>query len=226
MPGLTYLRMICEQLPDVEVIKAFNNPLAFLEERHLLEYDLCILDIEMQGLNGLDVARLLDGKLVIFTTAHKGYAAEAFDIEAVDYICKPIYKERLEKAILKALNILRNSTKDKQFVQLNTDKGKTLLFFNRILLIVTSPVDKRDKLVFLENEQDLLVKNITLEQLLHILPEDKFCRINKKEIIAFKAVKFFTHDEITTTILTKEGKEKLVTLSNTYKNKFINKTTG
>lgn len=224
MPGLTYLRMICEQVSYVEVVKAFNNPLVFIEEQKLLDYDLCILDIEMQGLNGLDVARLLENKLVIFTTAHKEYAAEAFDIDAVDYICKPIYKERLEKAISKAINIINSTENEKLFIQLNTDRGKTLLFFDRILLITTASDEKRDKLVFLDNDQILLLKNISLEQLLLSLPKVKFCRINKREIIAFKAVKFFTHDEIVTTILTKEGKAKVVTLSSTYKNNFIEQT--
>lgn len=224
MPGLTYLRMICEQVSYVEVVKAFNNPLVFIEEQKLLDYDLCILDIEMQGLNGLDVARLLENKLVIFTTAHKEYAAEAFDIDAVDYICKPIYKERLEKAISKAINIINSTENEKLFIQLNTDRGKTLLFFDRILLITTASDEKRDKLVFLDNDQILLLKNISLEQLLLSLPKVKFCRINKREIIAFKAVKFFTHDEIVTTILTKEGKAKVVTLSSTYKSNFIEQT--
>ena len=84
LPGLTYLKMICEQVPGVEVVRAFNDPLKFIAESEQLDFDLCILDIEMPQMSGLEVARLLAGKPVIFTTAYKEYAAEAFDLNAID----------------------------------------------------------------------------------------------------------------------------------------------
>ena len=84
--------MLCEQLPELEVVKAFNNPEVFLSELPNLDFDLCILDIEMPQMNGMQVANLLNGKAVIFTTAYKEYAAEAFDLDAVDYVSKPIKK--------------------------------------------------------------------------------------------------------------------------------------
>ena len=103
MPGLTYLKMLCEQIPELEIIKSFDNPKKLLEATQELDFDLIISDIEMPGIDGLSLANLLQNKLVIFTTAYKDYAAEAFDIDAVDYITKPVTKERLQKAIVKAL---------------------------------------------------------------------------------------------------------------------------
>jgi two-component SAPR family response regulator len=120
--GLTYLKMLCEQIPEVDVVKAFNHPEVFLAEVPKLEFDLCILDIEMPGMNGLQIANLLNGKPVIFTTAYKEYAAEAFDLNAVDYVRKPVKKERLQQALLKAENRILNKNQDKQFIQLNTAK--------------------------------------------------------------------------------------------------------
>src|SRR5690606_6558733 len=75
LPGLAYLKMLCEQIPQLEVVKAFNHPQSFLEELPALEFDLCILDVQMPGMNGLQVANLLQGKPVIFATAYKDYAA-------------------------------------------------------------------------------------------------------------------------------------------------------
>jgi len=97
LPGLTYLKMLCEQLPELEVVKAFNNPKLFLAEVPNVDFDLCILDIEMPEMNGLQVANLLNGKPVIFTTAYKEYASEAFDINAIDYVSKPIKKNDYNK---------------------------------------------------------------------------------------------------------------------------------
>lgn len=78
--------MLCEQIPELEIVKAFNNPSTFLKELPNLEFDLCIMDIEMPDMNGLQVANLLNGKPVIFTTAYKEYAAEAYDLDAIDYV--------------------------------------------------------------------------------------------------------------------------------------------
>jgi DNA-binding LytR/AlgR family response regulator len=224
IPGLTYLRMMCEQIPHVEVVKAFNDPLKLVEEAGQLDFDLCILDIEMPQLSGLQVAQLLRGKPVIFTTAYKEHAAEAYDLEAIDYIRKPVQKERLEKALQKAADLLSLAKSEKQFVQLNTNKGKTLLYFNQISLITTAERDKRDKLVILENREELVLKNISFEQILSFLPSEDFCRVNKKDILALKVVKFFTHDEIITTMHDLTGNEWKFTLGDHYRKEFIQKT--
>ena len=88
LPGLTYLKMLCEQIIDIEVVKTFNDPVLLLNEQSFLDYDFCIMDIEMPSMNGLQVANLLNGKPVIFTTAYKEYAVEAFDLNAIDYVQK------------------------------------------------------------------------------------------------------------------------------------------
>lgn len=98
--GLRYLKMLCEQIPEIEVVKSFDNPEKLLKEAADLDFDLCILDIEMPGINGLSVANLLNDKPVIFTTAYKDFAVEAFELDAIDYITKPVKKERLQKRLI------------------------------------------------------------------------------------------------------------------------------
>jgi two-component system LytT family response regulator len=218
LPGLTYLRMLCEQIPDVEIVRAFNDPLKFVEESKKTEFDFCILDIEMPGLSGLEVAQLLKGKPVIFTSAYKEYAAEAFDIDAIDYIRKPIEKNRLEKAIQKVTSHLNDLAPEKEFVHLNTNKGKALLVFNQIVQITNSASDKRDKLAVLKNGEEIVLKNISFEQLLSLLPAREFCRINKKDVIALKAVKFYSHNEVS--IGVRNGETNLA-LSDNFKKEFI-----
>ena len=68
--GLKYLKMLCEQIDDIEVVKAFVDPELFINELDNLEFDFCILDIEMPKINGLQVANLLQNKLssIIFDT--------------------------------------------------------------------------------------------------------------------------------------------------------------
>ncbi len=68
--------------------------------------DVVFLDIQMPGLDGLDLARLLTGfarpPLVVFVTAHEDFAVQAFDLEAVDYVLKPVRRERLAEAVRRA----------------------------------------------------------------------------------------------------------------------------
>ena len=223
LPGLAYLKILCEQLPELEVVKAFNSPLVFLSEIPKLNFDLCILDIEMPEMSGLQIAPLLNGKPVIFTTAYKEYAAEAFDLDAVDYIRKPIKKERLHQAILKAKSRLNSQVNEKQFVQLNTDKGKALIFFDQLAYIKTSDSDSRDKTAHLFDRNVFTLKNISFEKLQELLPKSTFCQINKKELIALKAVKVFSFDEITTSIEDPTGKAVKLALSEVYRNEFLSK---
>lgn len=225
LPGLTYLKMLCEQLPDLEVVKAFDNPINFLKEVPSLDFDFCILDIEMPEMNGLQIANLLNGKPVIFATAYKDYAAEAFDLNALDYIRKPIKIDRLKQAVDKAIKHIGSSIEQNQktFIQLNTNKGKAILFFDKIAYIKTSENDSRDKVARLFDGEEFVLKNITFDKLIELLPPSDFCRINKKEILSIKAVQVFSFDEITTNLISDQGKNIKFSLSENFRNEFLQK---
>lgn len=218
-----YLKMLCEQIPEVEIVKTYNNPEKLLAEIPNLDFDLLISDIEMPGIDGLHLAEMLDNKLVIFCTAYKEYAADAFNIDAVDYITKPVKLERLQKAISKAYERFNKPDPAKQFIHLNTDKGKTLLYFNQIQYIKTTLSDSRDKTVLLSDGSFLNLKNVKFDTLLQELPETDFCRINKKEIVAVKAIKFFNHNEIVLHHLEENNKNTSLILSETYRSDFLKK---
>ncbi|WP_328334348.1 MULTISPECIES: LytR/AlgR family response regulator transcription factor [unclassified Streptomyces] len=72
--------------------------------------DVVFLDIHMAGLTGLDIAQLLAGftrpPLIVFVTAHEGFAVQAFDLEAVDYVLKPVRRERLAEAVRRAAELV------------------------------------------------------------------------------------------------------------------------
>lgn len=223
MPGLTYLKMLCEQIHEIEIVKTFNNPEKLLAEIPDLDFDLLISDIEMPGIDGLHLAEMIQDKLVIFCTAYKEYAAEAFNIDAVDYITKPVKLERLQKAISKAFERFHKPETAKKFMQLNTDKGKTLLYFNQIQYVKTAASDSRDKTVLLTDGSFMNLKNVKFDTLLNELPDADFCRVNKKEIVAVKAIKFFNHNEIVLHHLDKNDKNSTLILSETYRSDFLKK---
>lgn len=220
--GLKYLKMLCEQIEDIEIVKVFDNPTTFLDEVKTLVFDVAILDINMPDIDGLSVAQLLPNKGIIFVTAYKEYALEAFEIDAIDYIAKPIKKERLQKAINKAIRQIRPIV-DVDFITINSNRGRAILYFNDILYIKTNEIDSRDKDVLLENNQIIVAKNIPLDKFVQSLPLNKFCRINKSEIIALRIVRFFGYDLITTTLQANGGKPLELTLGMTFKTDFLEK---
>ncbi|WP_312077277.1 response regulator [Chryseobacterium sp.] len=187
--AISYLKLLCEQIEDVEVVKAFNDPHLFLNEIEKIDCNLCILDIEMPGMNGLQVADMIsESKKIIFTTAYKEYAAEAFDLNVVDYVRKPIKKERLIQAFEKAKLQLQQSAK-KDFIDWNTNLGRSMIFTEQILYVKTSDIDSRDKEILLKDGKKITLKNLNFKSLLEMLSENDFVQINKQEIVATATIK-------------------------------------
>lgn len=223
LPGLSYLKLLCEQIPQLEVVRAFNDPEIFMKESPGLEFDLCILDIEMPGTNGIQLAALLKGKPVIFTTAYRDYASDAFDLDAIDYVIKPVKHERLQQAVNKAIKRINPENKTNKHLRLNTDKGIALLDVNQLVYVRTSEIDSRDKTALLSNGTKLQLKNISFEKLISLLPSSDFCRVNKKELIAIISVQYFSGDQITTNIYLQSEKPLVISLGETYRTGFVGK---
>lgn len=101
------LRYLLEQIGDIEVVATASNGLEALETIEKLDPAIAFLDIQMPGLDGLSVLRRLrespvEPPHVIFSTAYDQFAVEAFRLEAMDYILKPVERERLEETIDRA----------------------------------------------------------------------------------------------------------------------------
>ena len=101
------IQVICAEIPAIQVVGTASDGAAALRLAEKLAPDLVLLDMTMPELDGLSVARALAAgespPAVIFVTAHDNFAVEAFDLEAVDYVLKPVAADRLERAIERAL---------------------------------------------------------------------------------------------------------------------------
>ncbi|WP_407480645.1 LytR/AlgR family response regulator transcription factor [Elizabethkingia meningoseptica] len=219
--AISYLKLLCEQIEGVEVVKVFNNPRYFLDEIDNIECDLCILDIEMPGLNGLQVAELISHKKIIFTTAYKEYAAEAFDLDVVDYVRKPIKKERLQQAFAKARELA--DIPKSSFIEWNTNLGKSHIFTDQIAYIKTSEIDSRDKDLIMNDHTNIILKNINFKTLLEMLPERDFAQINKKEIVALRSIKMVSANEIMTNVSDADENFIKLHISEVYKSDLLEK---
>lgn len=219
--GLSFLKLICEQIQDIEVVKAFNNPSVFIAEFENYDFDFCILDIEMPEINGLQVAKLIGNKPVIFTTAYTEFAADAYDLNAVDYVRKPVKVERLQQAISKVKLLFSTQKTKRQSFQINTNKGKSIVFFDQLFSISTSEIDSRDKDARLTDGSSLVLKNISFEKLKQLLPPTEFIQINKKEMIATNFILSFTYDQILVKVPFDNDSQKKYVLSEVFRTDFI-----
>jgi two-component system, LytTR family, response regulator AlgR len=104
------LQILCARLPQLHLIGTASDGAAALRLAEALQPDLLLLDIAMPGLDGLGVARALEGqavrRAVIFVTAFDHFAIAAFDVAAVDYLLKPVELGRLERAVARVGSLL------------------------------------------------------------------------------------------------------------------------
>lgn len=101
------MQVLCAEIPQLTVIGTANDGESALRLANRLAPDLLLLDMTMPGMDGLQVAAAAREQVpqpaVIFVTAHENFAVEAFDLEAIDYVLKPVAADRLERAIERAL---------------------------------------------------------------------------------------------------------------------------
>ena len=109
--ALEVLKELCKQVPFINLSHTFNR--VSLAQKHLNEFpvDLIFLDIEMPDKNGFEFLKSINQDvIVIFTTAYSKYAAEGFDVHAIDYLLKPIELDRFKIACKKANDFFDYST--------------------------------------------------------------------------------------------------------------------
>jgi two-component system LytT family response regulator len=102
MAGRRTLRELCEAEGDLRVVGEYGDGAVALEAIRAMQPQLLFLDIQMDPLNGIDLARALDpGTLpsLVFVTAYDTYALEAFEVCAIDYLLKPFDQERFRKTL-------------------------------------------------------------------------------------------------------------------------------
>ena len=99
------MKLLIEESDNLQLIGSFNSAATasdFMEQQGV---DLAFLDIQMPGITGIEFARTISKKtLVIFTTAYTEYALDSYEVDAIDYLIKPVEAERFQKAVDKALS--------------------------------------------------------------------------------------------------------------------------
>jgi DNA-binding LytR/AlgR family response regulator len=196
-PAIKIIKGYIELVPDISIIATCNNVLQAIEILKKEKIDLLFLDIQMPKLTGIAFLKTLaHPPRVIFTTAYREYAIDAFDMDAVDYLLKPISLERFLKAINKITNstaeVLNTPTPGKQgFLYFRADRKMVKVFLDDMIYIES--LKDYIKIHRLDNKP-LTVKQ-SLATIEAMLPKDLFLRIHRSYIVSIDKVTAFTpHD--------------------------------
>ena len=122
MPARSKMKRLLKKFDDIELIHEAENGVDALEHIQKLKPDIAFLDIEMPGMNGIEVASNLDDETLpylVFATAYNEHAIKAFELNAIDYLLKPFNEERLGEALAK----IRSSPRGKYLEDLKSGLG-------------------------------------------------------------------------------------------------------
>lgn len=184
----------CQTLPEIRVLKTFTNPVEALGFIHKNQVDLIFLDIQMPQLTGLEfIDTLAYRPSVVFTTAYPQYAVEGFELEAADYLIKPIPYKRFLKAFNK-VNPIREEipvidtqpvpalpamTVEDNFVFVKAEYGSVKIVVNEITYIQ----GLKDYLrINLTNGRYILTLS-NFKSLMDKLPEKLFIRVHNSYVV-------------------------------------------
>jgi DNA-binding LytR/AlgR family response regulator len=188
--ALEVMRALIATQKELQLSGTASNAMEAMEKIRQDKPDLIFCDINMPGISGLDFARAISGQgcAVIFTTAHPEYAVEAFELEALDYLTKPVSPDRFAKAVAKAREYfeLRRGKKDDKIeleeghIFVKTDSRLLKISYNEIQYVEAFA----DYVKIWISDDKRIVTLQTMKKMEQGLPADKFIRIHRSFIIA------------------------------------------
>jgi len=209
-----------QKVPELNLIRKCSNALEANDALRNNSIDLMFLDIQMPQLTGIDFLRTLrNPPLVIFTTAYPNYAVEGFELNALDYLLKPISLERFVKATNKAIDQL--TLKKGSSTAAEAPKDGADFFFVKAdkKLIKVNYAD----IIYIEGLKDYVIirmgnsRVITLQTMKSLegkLPSDQFKRIHRSYIVGVKHIKAIVGNMVE---ITEKGQAKHLPIGKNYR---------
>lgn len=188
--ALTIISEYARKIPFITLEKGFTNAAEALIYLQTEKPELVFLDIQMPEIKGVDFARMIQWKTaVIFTTAYSQYAIESYNLDAIDYLLKPIPFERFLQAVNKASRYLQTDTnvtpaEEKNFLFVKSGYKSVKINFDDILYI-----EGLKEYVTIYTKNQKVLKLDTLKNLEVVLPKNHFIRVHKSYIVNLIHVK-------------------------------------
>lgn len=188
--ALELLQNYITRFPQLKLVHTFDDAISAVELLRNTKIDLLFIDINMPDITGIDLVRSLHEKpLIIFTTAHKQFAIEGFELDAVDYLLKPINIDRFTRAVHKAIDYYKYKSTPVQ------DDNDSIFVHSEYKLVKI----QLNEIEYIESLEDYIKIHIagsrpvltlmSMKKVLEKLPVDKFQRIHRSYIVSVAKVR-------------------------------------
>jgi two-component system, LytTR family, response regulator len=198
--ALELIKNYAAKFTELEMLQIFEDAISAAEFIRNTPVDILFVDINMPDITGLDLVRSLEEKpIIIFTTAHKKFAIDGFELDAIDYLLKPISFERFSKAVAKAVEYARYKNRAAN------EEMESLFVYSeyRLIKIPLNEIEYIESLedyirIHLVNTKPVLTL-MPLKKVLEKLPAEKFKRIHRSYIVAIDKVHSVLNRKVTLT---------------------------
>jgi DNA-binding LytR/AlgR family response regulator len=202
-PALMVIEKYIGAVPSLQLVAQCNNALEALDVIQNNKVDLMFLDVQMPRILGTDFIRTLSNPpKVIFTTAFRKFAVEGFELDAVDYLIKPISFERFLKALNKVMSLnlqvdqarlarINLKSDHDPFIYLRSDRKNVKVDLNTILFI-----ESLKDYIKVVTTHSVIVTRQSISSIEDSLPADSFVRIHRSFIVSLSKIKSYTSELI------------------------------
>ncbi|MFM2398742.1 MAG: hypothetical protein RL341_899 [Pseudomonadota bacterium] len=232
LPRADLVNMLAELWPELKIVAQCENGLEALDAVAALKPNVAFLDIRMPGANGLEVARAASGQChVVFVTAYDQYAIQAFNAGAVDYVLKPVQRERLAQSVERLkehvsapppdltalLRALGQRNKAQQLKWVSANVGDTIKMFGVDEILYFQSEDKYTKVVTANDEAHI---RKTLKELGDELDPDEFWQIHRSTIVRADAIARAQRDDLGKITLSLKARSDKLPVSQAFSYRF------
>ena len=187
--ALKVIESFCASNERIVLVKTFTKPSEAREFLTTNEVHLIFCDIQMPSITGINFIRELTSKpMIIFTTAFSEYAAVSYELNAIDYLLKPINKDRFDQAISKAndyyLHLQSKEDSGQQFLFVRAEYSLVKIALSEILYFET--MDDYIK-IHLKDKKPILTL-LSMKKMLERLPKNQFVRVHRSYIVPIEKI--------------------------------------
>lgn len=195
------IELLVKDIDYLHLAGTFNHAASAARYMEGNTVDLIFLDIQMPGITGIEFAKTISRRtLIVFTTAYSEYALDSYEVDAIDYLIKPVEPERFRKAADKALaysSLLMQDEKENiepaadDYFFVKSDRKYFKVNFEDILF-----VEGLKDYVILQLEEQRIITRMNLKAMNELLPKSLFLRVNKSYIVNTARIEAFDNNDL------------------------------
>lgn len=213
------VKKLVDQISQLELLDSFGSAEAAAEYIQTTEVDLIFLDIQMPGINGMEFARSIPKHtLIIFTTAYSEYALDSYEVDAIDYLVKPIDPAKFRKAVDKAITyhslLLDEEKKTVEDVEDDCIFVKSDRRYFKVNLKDILFIEGLKDYVIIQMDGQRIITHLSMKTMHNLLPQRTFLRINRSYIVNRNHIDSFDNNDVFI-------KQHEIAIGNSYRDAFF-----